>query len=234
MMWMNTRSPALSDPRVRRAIDLAVSREDLVTAAQAGVPATGALADSYPFAAEGSLSRDPDAAAALLDEAGWAPGEDGVRTRDGEQLELVLYACPQRPDLVTSQPVIRAALAGIGIAVTTQVTESPSDVAASGGFDLVASLGFIGLSADTGQPEWGTMIHEYRMFLFTEPRLVLAPVQACTFVTVLLHGMLDRGSGLWNPHRPQGRRHFVPATLTQVSRGRRPRYALPASLHTVA
>ncbi len=58
---------------------------------------------------------------------------------------------------------------------------------------LVASLGFIGLSADTGQPEWGAMIHEYRMFLFSEPRLVLAPILACTFVTVLLHGMLDRG-----------------------------------------
>ena len=58
MMWMNTRTPALSDARVRRAIDLAVSREDLVTAAQAGMPATGAFANSYPFAAEGSLSHD--------------------------------------------------------------------------------------------------------------------------------------------------------------------------------
>ena len=137
MMWMNTRTPALSDPRVRRAIDLAVSREDLVTAAQAGVPATGAFADSYPFAAEGSLSHDLDAAAALLDEAGWAVGEDGLRRRDGERLKLVLYAYPQRPDLVTFQPVIRAALAEIGIAVTTQVTESPSEVAKSGDFDLL-------------------------------------------------------------------------------------------------
>lgn len=58
---------------------------------------------------------------------------------------------------------------------------------------LVSSLGFIGLSADTGQPEWGAMIHEYRMFLFTEPRLVLAPVLACAVVTVLLHVMLDSG-----------------------------------------
>lgn len=58
---------------------------------------------------------------------------------------------------------------------------------------LVSSLGFIGLSADTGRPEWGAMIHEYRMFLFTEPRLVLAPVLACAVVTVLLHVMLDRG-----------------------------------------
>ncbi len=65
---------------------------------------------------------------------------------------------------------------------------------------LVASLGFIGLSADTGRPEWGGMIHEYRMFLFTEPRLILAPIVACTLVCVLLHGALDpsgrRGSRL--------------------------------------
>ena len=67
---------------------------------------------------------------------------------------------------------------------------------------LVASVGFIGLSEDTGKPEWGAMIHEYRMFLFTEPRLVLAPILARTFVTVLLHGVLDWGSSLLGPHRP--------------------------------
>jgi len=61
---------------------------------------------------------------------------------------------------------------------------------------LVASLGFIGLSADTGRPEWGAMIYEYRTFLFTEPRLVLAPVIACTCVTTLLHLLLDRRKGL--------------------------------------
>ncbi|MEM1363295.1 MAG: ABC transporter permease [Pseudomonadota bacterium] len=58
---------------------------------------------------------------------------------------------------------------------------------------LVASLGFIGLSADTGQPEWGAMIHEYRMFLFTETRLVFAPILACTFLSVALHFALDGG-----------------------------------------
>ncbi|WP_193743593.1 ABC transporter permease [Tateyamaria sp. ANG-S1] len=57
---------------------------------------------------------------------------------------------------------------------------------------LVASLGFIGLSADTGRPEWGAMIYEYRVFLFTEPRLVLAPVIACALVTTLLHLLFDR------------------------------------------
>lgn len=136
MMWMNTTSPALADPRVRRAIDLAINRADLVTAAQAGVPATGAFAGSFPFAAGEELLFDPEAAAELLDEAGWVAGADGMRSKDGVPLELVLYAYPQRPDLVTFQPVVRAALTEIGITVTTQVTESPSDQAGSGAFDL--------------------------------------------------------------------------------------------------
>ncbi len=136
MMWMNTDTPALHDVRVRRAIDMGLNRADLVTAAQAGVSATGAFAASFPFAATDPLPYDPAAAAALLDEAGWTLGDDGIRHRDGKPLELVLYAYPQRPDLVTFQPVVRAALADLGIAVTTQVTESPTDQAGRGDFDL--------------------------------------------------------------------------------------------------
>ena len=136
MMWMNTRHPALEDVRVRKAIDLAVNRSDLVAAARAGTPATGAFASDYPFAASGSLQTDLAAANALLDEAGWVKGDDGVRSKDGKRLELVLWAYPQRPDLVTFQPVIRAALANLGVSVTTQITESPSQVAGEGGFDL--------------------------------------------------------------------------------------------------
>ena len=58
---------------------------------------------------------------------------------------------------------------------------------------LVASLGFLGLSADTGRPEWGAMINEYRLFLFSEPQLVLAPVLATTLTAFLLNRALDKG-----------------------------------------
>ncbi|MEM9631877.1 MAG: ABC transporter permease [Pseudomonadota bacterium] len=69
---------------------------------------------------------------------------------------------------------------------------------------LVASLGFLGLSADTGHPEWGAMIHDYRMFLFSEPRLVLTPIIATSMLAFLLNRSLDRDdwvSGL----RPRSR-----------------------------
>lgn len=136
MMWMNTRSDALADARVRRAIDLAVDREALIAAARAGKVAHGAFSQVFPFAADEPVRHDRDAAAALLDEAGWTRDGDGPRMRDGERLSLTLVAYPQRPDLVTFQPVIRAALAELGIEVATRITEAPTDAARAGEFDL--------------------------------------------------------------------------------------------------
>jgi peptide/nickel transport system substrate-binding protein len=136
MMWMNTRSQALADPRVRRAIDLAVDREALIAAARAGQVAHGAFSQVFPFAADTPAAHDLAAAAALLDEAGWIREGGGPRMRDGERLSLTLVAYPQRPDLVTFQPLIRAALTELGIDVTTRITESPTDAARAGEFDL--------------------------------------------------------------------------------------------------
>ncbi len=60
---------------------------------------------------------------------------------------------------------------------------------------LVASLGFLGLAGDTGRPEWGAMIHEYRLFLFDTPRLVLAPVGAIVLLSLALHLGIERSAG---------------------------------------
>ncbi|MGJ3264180.1 MAG: ABC transporter permease subunit [Salinarimonas sp.] len=56
---------------------------------------------------------------------------------------------------------------------------------------LVASLGFLGLSADTGRPEWGAMIHEYRPFLMEAPRLLLAPLAGIALLALAAHALLD-------------------------------------------
>ncbi len=58
---------------------------------------------------------------------------------------------------------------------------------------LIASLGFLGLSADTGRPEWGTMIHEYRIFIFEAPRLLFYPMAATVLLALTFNLMLDPG-----------------------------------------
>jgi len=57
---------------------------------------------------------------------------------------------------------------------------------------LVATLGFMGLMGDTGRPDWGAMVHEYRLLAFEAPRLVLAPIAAIALAATALHCLLDR------------------------------------------
>lgn len=77
---------------------------------------------------------------------------------------------------------------------------------------VVSSLGFIGLSADTGLPEWGAMIHEYRAFLFSEPRLVMTPLLSVTVLSAMLHLFLD------SREQTLVRRHLVSTSKQKPSR----------------
>lgn len=54
-----------------------------------------------------------------------------------------------------------------------------------------AALTFIGLGADSGTPDWGAMIYEYRLYAFERPLLVLAPIAALTLAIAALHVALD-------------------------------------------
>jgi peptide/nickel transport system substrate-binding protein len=136
MAWMNTTRPLLSDVRVRRAIDLAIDRKQLAAALGGGEPATGAYARQYPFASATERPFDRAAAQALLDEAGWRL-DGGKRQKDGQTLKLIVLAYPQRPDLVSLQPVLRDQLMRLGIDVETRVVENAQAAAKEGSFDLL-------------------------------------------------------------------------------------------------
>ncbi|MFM7330636.1 MAG: ABC transporter substrate-binding protein [Brachymonas sp.] len=137
MMWYNTRKPALADRRVRKALDLALDRREIAQAVRGGEPAAGAFPSTSPFVLREAARHDANAASKLLDEAGWKRGTDGRRMKDGQPLRLVLVAYPQRPDLVTMQPVIRARLAALGLDIQTRVVDQVSTVTSSGDFDLL-------------------------------------------------------------------------------------------------
>ena len=90
----NLKRPLFQDPRVRRALAHAVDVPAMVKYILYGhgLQSTGIFTpqmwffnpDVVPFA------YDPEKAAALLDEAGWKPGPDGIRVRDGMRFSFTL------------------------------------------------------------------------------------------------------------------------------------------------
>jgi len=137
MAILNTRRPALSDERVRRAISLTIDRTQIVQAIRSGKPSASLWAAIFPFGDSRVPNVDRAGASRLLDDAGWTLGSDGIRTKDGNRLAITLWAYPQRPDLPTMQPVLRSQLAAIGIAVETRMTEQATTFARSGDFDIL-------------------------------------------------------------------------------------------------
>jgi ABC-type transport system substrate-binding protein len=90
-----TAKPETADVRVRRAINYAIDRQANIDVAENGLgrPAQGFLhPDMQYFWNGGVYDYDPDRARQLLDEAGWRPGPDGIRERDGMRLSLDVYA----------------------------------------------------------------------------------------------------------------------------------------------
>jgi peptide/nickel transport system substrate-binding protein len=93
-VMFNVRRPGLDDVRVRQALVLGMDRAAIVRDDTYGT-ARLAVADLSPFywAFDPTLQPvpyDPGRAKALLDSAGWHPGPDGVRVRDGRRLSLLL------------------------------------------------------------------------------------------------------------------------------------------------
>lgn len=137
MLFMNQTRPPLDDQRVRQAIALGVDREMLVDAVGGGLPATSLFHPDFDFAPNEPLPHDPARAAALLDEAGWALGDDGLRRRDGEPMSLLLRHTTRQPDAITMAPVLQAQLQALGVQVEVRGYESTQPVLDAGEFDLI-------------------------------------------------------------------------------------------------
>lgn len=87
-------NPVTSDPAVRKALSIGIDRQKIIEHAfdGIGIPAVNftdnlvwASTDTYP-------DKQTDEAKALLDEAGWKVGKDGIREKDGQACAFHLYA----------------------------------------------------------------------------------------------------------------------------------------------
>ena len=81
-----------SDVNVRRAINIGINREQMIENVMYGYgTAAYSVCDGMPwYNEEAEVAYDLDGALALLDEAGWVVGEDGIREKDGVRAAFTL------------------------------------------------------------------------------------------------------------------------------------------------
>lgn len=141
-----------ADPLVREAIAAAVDRKAVLERVWAGnaeesttwIPpqVLGEHADLVE-----AVSYDPERAEELLEQAGWVPGADGIREKDGRRLSLVhLIGGPgdsDPQDSVAAAEFIQAQLRAVGVDTQIETPEAAtaSERQSTGQYDIFQSVG---------------------------------------------------------------------------------------------
>lgn len=123
----NLRLPIFQDIRVRTAFAHAVNVPQMIKYLLYGngVQSTGIFPPHFWFANQDitPIPYDPAKAAQLLDEAGWKPGPDGIRVKDGQRLSFKLITnqgTEVRKDIAT---LVQDNLRAIGVEVKVEIYE---------------------------------------------------------------------------------------------------------------
>lgn len=152
-LLLNNKREPLNDIRVRKAIQAAIDGEAIAASVYEGAvtAAASAFASDDPWAPKGIAPiYDPARAKALLEEAGFQPG----------QLQLELLAYTSRTELKDIAAIIQAQLGEIGIKVNVRVAEYTAIEPAmiSGSYDMaLMSRGYL---TDIADP-YGFLLADY-------------------------------------------------------------------------
>ena len=110
--------PFLSDPAVREALSLAIDRDAIAALyGDAARPTCNVVTAPAPYVSsdnDACLVQDLEMARDLLEHAGWLPGEDGVRQRDGVRLSI-LYQTSSNPLRQATQALVQRWWEEVGV-----------------------------------------------------------------------------------------------------------------------
>lgn len=137
VLALNETSPLFQDERVRQALNKAIDRGDfqpIISRYQR--PATALLASSTPYYHDLSplLKADPAAARGLLEQAGWLPGADGIRVKDGQRLSFKLTYWQSVPNLELVQQQLRQV--GVELQLNKTTISQVTAVQAAGDYSV--------------------------------------------------------------------------------------------------
>ncbi|MGL4791459.1 MAG: ABC transporter substrate-binding protein, partial [Anaerotignaceae bacterium] len=150
-IYPNLEREILSDVNVRKAINIALDREEMLLALKGGRVATGMFATYYSFAGETKIETSMDEAKKILDDSGWILNASGVREKDGTPLKLKFITYASRPDLPLLMQIAVSQLEELGIQFETEIVDSIGNACAEGNFDLAF---YAQHTAPTGEPTY--------------------------------------------------------------------------------
>lgn len=140
----NLKRPALQDVKVRQALIYGLDRQKLIDVVYQGygtvaIEPIAPISWAYDTSGVNPYKYDPAQAKKLLEEAGWKPGPDGIRVKDGKRLELSLLVSKKvlNDALV---PVAKENYQQIGVLLKPQVVDFNALMAArkAGNYDLAS------------------------------------------------------------------------------------------------
>lgn len=125
-------NPLVSDIKVRKALSLAVNRDEILsTIFSKNYPKATSIIASTAIgyvAQEDKLGYDPEKAEALLDEAGFKLGADGIRAKDGQKLVLTSYESLPQPQSRAVLQLIAQQWSKLGVKLNVLAGDAGSKV----------------------------------------------------------------------------------------------------------
>jgi peptide/nickel transport system substrate-binding protein len=142
---INTEKAPTNDIAVRKALLHAINPDVVVKISFADVPKAAhapltSASLGYDPAAAQMYPYDPEQAKKILDEAGWVPGDDGIRSKDGERLKVVFIgSAGWEPYAIPVQPLLQEVGIEMEIRILTSAARAAANIA---GEHNLAGLGF--------------------------------------------------------------------------------------------
>lgn len=117
----NLGNPVLADKAVRQALYYAMDKRSIIDVLYHGLPKeTESYLPDGNWAYRGDLPRhvySPDKAKQILDEAGWKPGPDGIRVKNGRRLEFTNSTVAGNPAQEQTQLLLAQSWQAIGVSM---------------------------------------------------------------------------------------------------------------------
>ncbi|HEY7559202.1 MAG TPA: peptide-binding protein [Candidatus Binatia bacterium] len=154
----NMRNPLFADPRVRRALGMAVNVDEIIKYLLygEGSQVTGPFPQNTEWYNPNvkALPYDPEGARHLLAQAGWKPGGEGWLVKDGKVLEFNLITNSGNPIRKNIMTIVQNAWRKIGVKCNTQYFEWAvflKDFINTGSFDATILGWSMGIDPDIYQ-----------------------------------------------------------------------------------